>query len=645
MIRNLRFRKIARDLWLHKGQTLLVVLAIGISVLCVSGIARARFILVRSLNDMYAASRLPQAVFQTSGFDDDTLDIIRAMPEVQVAEGVREERFRIKFRDGVWYALKLVARAGYDDLQTDKIWLEAGGWPAPATPSIVLERSICDLTAAAVGDTVVLYNDEMGETEVQVVGLAYAPTETPSRFTANKVIGYTTLHTLTQLVGRGGRKYNRLYLVMADTVDVESRDAVLEIIKDTFVENRVAADYGLVGARTRHPLVRFVDTAILILSILGLLGALLSVLWITNIMTGLMARERAHIGVMKAMGFRGEPIGRMYLGEALALGAVAFLVGAPLGFLTAVVSSHVVAKQLNVDITTYRAPATVYGLELSVGLLTPALAALYPVLRGTRVTVRQALQRGPSAMDQFGVRRLDKLLKSIHGVSPHVLYPLRNLWRRKARLVLTLLTLMVAGAIFLTVMSLGASLRGSFEDVVAYWREDIQFETHYPVGRAIVQNELLFLPGVVGVEARLVGKGARLRPDGTVSSGGINVVGLPPKTPFLEPTLLDGRWLRSGELNDLVVDVEVLEDEPDIAVGDQVTLYVAGHELSWRVVGIATGQLSGYGDLMVPVAYANYHYLSEMIGLGGKANQFLVETERHDDQFQAQVESVAEFHP
>jgi glutamate dehydrogenase/leucine dehydrogenase len=37
-------------------------------------------------------------------------------------------------------------------------------------------------------------------------------------------------------------------------------------------------------------------------------------------------------------------------------------------------------------------PAWVFGLQILIGLVAPLLAALYPVIRGTRITVREAMK-------------------------------------------------------------------------------------------------------------------------------------------------------------------------------------------------------------------------------------------------------------
>jgi putative ABC transport system permease protein len=160
-----------------------------------------------------------------------------------------------------------------------------------------------------------------------------------------------------------------------------------------------------------------------------------------------------------------------------------------------------------------------------------------------------------------------------------------------------------------------------------YWQADLRFETGMPIGTYLVRNETMALPGVAAIEARLLQRNSvRYRPDGTRSPRAINLVGLPPTSPFLAPTLLAGRWLRDDDLNSVVIDSELLRMEPDLAVGASVTLDVHGEARPWQIVGIVTSQLLGYSLTDSAVAYTRYQYLSEVSGYSGKANFFLVQT-------------------
>ncbi|MFM7585256.1 MAG: ABC transporter permease, partial [Caldilinea sp.] len=122
----------------------------------------------------------------------------------------------------------------------------------------------------------------------------------------------------------------------------------------------------------------------------------------------------------------------------------------------------------------------------------------------------------------------------------------------------------------------------------------------------------------------------RLRPDGSQSPHPFNLVGLPPTSPFLQPTLLAGRWLRDDDLAAVVVDSELLRMEPDLHVGAPLVIPVQGTPVTWQIVGVATGQLLGYSLTNSAAAYVSYRYLSEISQRSGLANFYLVGTKAQE---------------
>ena len=91
-----------------------------------------------------------------------------------------------------------------------------------------------------------------------------------------------------------------------------------------------------------------------------------------------------------------------------------------------------------------------------IALLVPLLAALWPVFAGVRITVREAISNyGIGA--GFGKGLLDRLLSRLRFLPRTASLTIRNTFRRKGRVVLTEITLIMAGVVFIMVMSSAAS--------------------------------------------------------------------------------------------------------------------------------------------------------------------------------------------
>jgi putative ABC transport system permease protein len=230
----------------------------------------------------------------------------------------------------------------------------------------------------------------------------------------------------------------------------------------------------------------------------------------------------------------------------------------------------------NFDVHDFGVPIDVLLLEVAVGLLVPLLAALVPVWRGVRVTVREALAT-TGITDRFGRGRLDRLLRDLRGLSRPTLMSIRNTFRRKGRLALTLAALSLGGAIFMSVFSVRSSLQQTLDDTLAYFAYDVQVEL--PVAERV---EVL---GVAAAEPWQFATVQRVRDDGAEGRT-ILTFGLPPNPRSVRPRIQEGRWLDPADGNAVVATANLLEDEPDLRVGDAVTLRIDGQDTTWTLVGI-----------------------------------------------------------
>ena len=179
--------------------------------------------------------------------------------------------------------------------------------------------------------------------------------------------------------------------------------------------------------------------------------------------------------------------------------------------------------------------------------------------------------------------------------------------RRKARLSLTLVTLVIASMVFMGVFNVRASLFLTIEDIFQYWQYDVQVLFRRPYRVARIEHIARKFPGVVNVESWIQDSAIRVRPDG--SEGTIlEMTALPAETQMLQAAVLEGRWLLPQDQNAVVISVDVQKDEADISVGDTIVLKRGDEENEWVVVGVVQGLLTQ------PIVYANYDYFARLAG-------------------------------
>lgn len=632
-----RWRKVLRDLWRNRARTILVVLAIAAGVTALGVVGASYVIVSRDLPDSYRAVNPAGASLYPDPFDAELLQVIRSLPEVGDAEGRRAMTARVALPPAVgetsrWLEIDIFAIPDFADIRINQIRPAGGAWP-PGERELLIERAALPLLGVEIGDTVRIRLPNDVERELRVVGLAHDLTQPSARF-VNRAYGYVGVATLDWFGMPDS--YNELLITAADRAD--DRDHVMAVaatVRSRIERSGRTVYWSNVAEPGVHPFERFVDPMALLLSALGVLALALSGLLVINTISALLAQQVRQIGVMKAVGARTGQIAGLYLGMVLALGALALLVALPLGIFGARAITGFLAQLINFDIVSVRAPAWVYGVQAAAALAVPMLAALAPIRAGTRVTVREAIASYGLSGAHFGQGAVDRLLARIRGLPRPLLLSLRNTFRRRARLILTLITLGLGSTIFVSVFSVRASLLLTLDDALKYWQYDVGVVFNRPYRVDDIERQALAVPGVVQAESWGYHSVRRQRADDTESEN-IILVAPPAETQMLRPAVWRGRWLLPDDESAIVINTDLLRDEPDIRVGQPITLALDGRATQWTVVGIVQGVLSG------PTVYANYPYYARVARRVDQAGSVQVVTAAHTLAFQAQVARALE---
>jgi putative ABC transport system permease protein len=143
----------------------------------------------------------------------------------------------------------------------------------------------------------------------------------------------------------------------------------------------------------------------------------------------------------------------------------------------------------------------------------------------------------------------------------------------------------------------------------------VLFDRPYRSDRII--SQIAEIPGVDEVETWGFGNVRRIRPDGSESDS-IIVYAPGADSNMLQPIVVEGRWLRNDDTDQIVINTDVLRNEDDITVGSVVTLDVDGKERNFEVVGIIRGILTG------PNIFMNFDGFGRVTNAVGRAQISLV---------------------
>jgi len=303
-----------------------------------------------------------------------------------------------------------------------------------------------------------------------------------------------------------------------------------------------------------------------------------------------------------------------------------------------------VSDYLNFDITNngfiswiLNVPGWVILTQVGASLIAPLFAAILPVLQGTRVTVREAVS--DYGITNTGKKRglIDRLVTRVRGMSRPVLLSIRNTFRRKGRLLLTLTTLTMAGAIFISVINVRTSMVEEINLIIRLFQFDIQASLDNGYQTRTVIREAMTVEGMTSAEAWTAANVEITREDGTEGST-FTLFGAPPDSPIIDAEVIEGRWLEPGDKNAVVLSANILDNDPGVGVGSEVVMKINGVRRRWVIVGL----LSSFGDEYF--AYAPYDYLSQVQGIPGMAYVVFASTEQHDGAFQSNVAFNLEEH-
>ncbi|MFQ3632647.1 ABC transporter permease [Roseiflexus sp.] len=629
-----RWRKVFADVWSNKTRTILVVLSIAVGVFAIGAIAGANALLTREMTAAYLAVNPADITIYPDAFDDDLVRTVRRIPGVADAVGSRAVSVRVQTGPDQWRDMTIYIVSDFRDMRINKVYPVEGAWP-PSSRELLVERASLPLTGANIGGTVTIRLPDETLRRMRIVGTVATPNLFPAAL-ANQTYAFATFETLEWL----GQPefYTELNItVTGDRFDKQHIAEVAALVRNKIESSGRTVYFTYLPEPGRHPAHQVLQPLFLLLGFLGALSLFASCFLVVNTISALLTQQVRQIGVMKAVGARTGDVVRMYLAGVALLGVMALLLAMPLAYLVAAGLTLLISGMMNTDVTSLAMPLDVWLLMGAVGLIVPLLAGIFPVVGGARVTVHEAISGYGLGRGRFGRGHIDRLLQRIHGLSRPLMLSLRNTFRRKGRLALTMLTLTLSGIIFISVFSVRDSMLLTLDDALKYFNFHILgvFNGFYRTEQ--IEREALAVPGVVAAESWGFEMVRRVRPNDTESDS-ITMYAVPADTRMIIPTVLEGRWLLPEDENALVINSSVLGLEPDIKVGDTVTLKIDRRETEWTVVGIVRG-VGGQAIL-----YTHYPHFARIRGFTGRAAAVTLQIEPADAANQERVAKELEAH-
>ena len=583
IFRSPSFKKITADFFENKSRSFLVIISITIGVFAVGMIGSGHILLTQGMAASYADNYPSNITITTDPFDLGLVELIARQDNIQHVEGRQTIILEVRnpgenkwkklyvtaIQDIADTHIKLLSPVGKSFVLENRTiaLLEDGNQEINALPGLPLEIKLND-------DTTQL---------LPVAGIVKDYTAGREIIFENKR-GYITADTLPYL--HTPEYFNTLVIrVSGDSYDRTHIHAVAAAINKKIEQSGRTIYSSEIRGDADQPFSNYVLAIGQIMFFIGLLIVILSSSLIINTMNALMAQHVRQIGIMKLIGANRSRIILMYLTLVLIFGLISFLLSVPTGALGGYLMSRRLVPVLNGQLnTTFFMPffPSIVALQAFVAIIIPLAAALVPILRGSKITVHQALDsqkisdaEKTGILNQFLTRvDLKDLIKKLS---------LRNTFRKKARLALTLFTLSLGGAMFIAVFNVQLVLFNQIDRIVSYNSADIVLDTEKEYRIEKIQALTSAVDGIEYIEGWWTEQ-ALLEVGGETMSVSINAP--PLDSPMVNQEVSVGRWVLPGEINTLAVNDAFYNTYPQLKPGDHILLEIDGKNDQWTVVGI-----------------------------------------------------------
>lgn len=586
-----RWRKILRDLLTVKGRLAMMVLAIAVGIFGVGTILSAYTILTREISRNYLETNPASAFIELDRVDNRLVEAVRQRPGIGDAEASSTVVARVQIKPDEWIPLMLFVVSDFQDMRMNKFERDSGAWPPPEG-TVLIERTGLSLVGAKVGESISIQTPNGSRSKVVLSGLVHDPSLAPS-WQEQTAYGYVSPSTLVKL--GENRPLNILKIRVSEhPYEAKSIEHTVSGLAEWIKGQGYTIEEIRVPPPGKHPHQSQMTAILVMLILFSLLALTLSAILTAALIGGLLAQQVRQIGVMKAIGARSWQIARLYLALVILLSLVAILLGLPPGIAAGRGFANAVADLLNFTIADDFIPLWVFLVQLASGLLVPVLVAFVPIYRSTRITVREAINDFGVSSSTFGSRRLDSLLGKLRGLDRTLILALRNTFRRRSRLLLTLGLLAAAGGMFMTSLNVKTAWETNLAKAAADRHYDLEIRLNRPELEDKLKTIVSGISGVQQVEAWNYASTGPNRPDGleivrTYPDGGhasFTLRSVPEESKLVQWTLQSGRWLQPGDTNAVVLNHTAQAMLPSSKVGESILLNVEGKPAKLLVVGI-----------------------------------------------------------
>ena len=574
---NMKFKKAYRDLSANTRKTLLVVFALALGVWGVGTVLVSYSVLSKDLYANYQSTSPLHAVLHSEDFGKTTLQEIENKFDVENAEFRDFSLNRIEVEPDVWLPLWLFGVSNFENFRMAEVFHEEGD-KIPEKGTILIERDSRKIADINTGSTVRINTGDSIES-VRISGITFDPALAPAKQDLF-IYAYTDQQTFHEITGT--LPNTRLIVRFNDVHSIEDVRPKTEKLSSELKASGISVSEVEIPVFNEHPHQWQLNTLLFFIGSIGLLAFLMGAVLVSQLMKSILARQVRQVGIMKSIGASRRMVFQIYISMLLLIGFVAGLIAIPLAIISGQGFCGFVADQLNFNILTTTIPAWVYVVLVLFSLLSPVIFSLTTLLKGTRISVKEALNDYGVSNNNISGKNLSFNHIKLSGLT---LLAIRNSGRNMKRLTVTIFSMALGVAIFST----GFNVRQSLWNLLTSTEDELRYDIQVALKQPVSANEVIPLftdiPNLQQIES-WVGGQIEGKIKMTATDKGAVVVATPYETPLLHLNMVKGCPTSADQLEVVLNNSAwVLYGQP--AVGSEIDITIGKQQANAVLSGIA----------------------------------------------------------
>lgn len=626
-------RKSIRDMMMRWRATLLAIFALTIGLWGVGTLLTSVYILTNDLNQNFKNTNPPHLIIESVDFGELDIEQLLNMPAVETIEFRDQSMLRVEIRPNAWLPIILFGVEDFTQMSLAKFSPFAGEFP-PKLGSLAIERngsqlikqnnvSLSELNVGSVAR--IQSKGKLVNSDVS--SIIFDPGQAPS--TQDAVIyAYTDMQNYTHLSGKPARQR----MIMRFNNVQTKGDVEAEYTKISAVLNGQNIDVKSykIPQFDEHPHQFQLNTILYINVMIGFLSFVISMVLISQLMNSVFTQEIRQIGIMKAMGGTRGHIFMNYAFYILAISIVSIVIGVPLAIATGKAFSSFIASMINFDILTTQLPIFIAVILIVLGLVMPFIFSLASLRKGIHISINDALgDYGIDADSQTSAQNAFGFGSSSLSLS------VRNVARRKTRMMVTVATMALGVAIFLTGFNARESLKTFLDNNVAAMQFDIRVVLAKNTDRDVAIAPFADIAAIKSIDTWVGVRGKIDRKDGSKTAS-VLMVASPFDNQLNKHDLINGTWLSNSEQFEFVANQQAaLELKPAI-VGYRYKLNLNGRQIDAKLMGI----VREFDEKKIYIDQAKYNAIANpteqvnilMMGLNSRDYDNVIAAKQHVEQ-------------